>query len=237
MKKILTILLLAVPIAVSGKTLEYTTSALDDDANGVAEDQTLGGAGNLTLNGVICDASSATNCVLSEAQILSFESTGNLSGVTFTVNCQDADGNAYSESLAGPNNSTVTTSGYCKTIQSIAADGAVGTNVEVGPLATNGAVTPTLISSSDKAPSYTITVEKTAGAPTGYGVQYTNSKVVDNDSFWEDAVDSSGNGPDPDTNTTDGSHNIYSKVGGIRGKIVGADTSTIVTFTFRQASR
>lgn len=115
------------------KPYHRTYTPLTPDPNGVCEDQTAGGAGNLTLNGALVSGGVAT---MSDglAHQLSIESTGNLSGVTFTVTGTDSDGHALVEAVTGPNATTVETSGYFLTVTQIAVDGAVGTNVEIGPV-------------------------------------------------------------------------------------------------------
>ncbi len=105
------------------------------DPNGVFEDQTLVGAGDFTLDGVGV-ASGEWVTPDGFAKKIGFESTGNLSGVNFTISGY-LDRNKtipLSEVIAGPNNNTVETTNYFYSIQTIAADGAVGTNVEAGPV-------------------------------------------------------------------------------------------------------
>lgn len=114
---------------------------LTDDANGIAQDQTTAGAGNLTLNGALVSGGVATAAA---AQPVSIESAANLSAITFTVTGTDADGNSRSESLAGPNATTTTTTGHFATVTQVAVSAAVGTNVEVGWLAADGMATPTI---------------------------------------------------------------------------------------------
>lgn len=102
------------------------------DANGICLDQTLGGAGNLTLNGAFASGGVATLDVQRQVEL---ESAGNLSAVTFTITGTDDQGRAISEAIAGPSGGTVATALNFLTITQIAASGAVGTNVEIG---TNG---------------------------------------------------------------------------------------------------
>lgn len=104
------------------------------DPNSVFEDQTLGGAGDFSLDGV--DVNSDGEWVTPDgfAHQISFESTANLSTLTFTITgYTDPDKhNLITEAVTGPNNSTVESTGYFYYITSIASDGAVGTNVECG---------------------------------------------------------------------------------------------------------
>lgn len=113
-------------------------SALTLDADGIAQAQQTAGAGNLVLNGVSVKANdgSATYdigaAVLNPPRRVTLASTGNLSGVTFTITGRSRSGKAISEAIAGPNNNTVTTTAVFSLVSQIAVSGAVGTNVTVG---------------------------------------------------------------------------------------------------------
>ena len=200
---------------------QITTSVLDDDANGIAQDQTTGGAGDLTLNGALVTGGVAT---MAEAQIVAIESTGNISGVTFTVTGTDADGNTVNEAITGPNNSTVKSTYHFKTVTQIAVDGAVGTNTEVGVLAADGMVTKSVKPKWEVADfALTVSAELSAGTGT-FGAQYTVDRPDSNaytDSFswdanWREAEDADGNGLDSTANTATGDINIYSPVRAVR---------------------
>lgn len=115
-----------------------STVTLTDDANGICIDQTTGAAADLVLNGVLVTAGVAT---IAEAQIVAIEGTGNNAGITFTVSGTDPDNNTVSEVITGPNNSTVKSTVFFKTVTQIAASAAVTGNVEVGALEADGAVT------------------------------------------------------------------------------------------------
>lgn len=117
----------------------YDFDLPDVDPNGIAEDQTTAGAGNLVLDGALCDLGTAGQFNIGDSYPvgvggvqIGIESTGNLAGVTFTVTGVDYNGDAQTEDITGPNNSTVESTTYWKKITQIAVDGAVGTNVEVG---------------------------------------------------------------------------------------------------------
>jgi len=99
------------------------------DADGIAQAQTIGGAGSLTLNGALVVAGVAQ---LDVQRVVGIASTGNLSAVTFTVYGTDQAGNTISEAIAGPNNNTVSTALNFYTVNQVAASAAVGTNVTVG---------------------------------------------------------------------------------------------------------
>lgn len=230
MKRLLIAMLVAFATSVSAAPVLITTNVLANDANGIAEDQTLVGAGNLTLDGALASDQ------LPEAQRISFESTGNLSGVTFTVTCRDSDQVSYTEDIAGPNNGTVTTTGYCKYVTQIAADGAVGTNVEVGVLAANGMATRTIKMDMRKDPRVSLGVELSAGTGT-FGLQYSldnpsgsYDSTFQNDASWRDAV-----ALDPDTNTATGEDNIIAPVQAVRGLVTTGSTTGVYKFKVIQA--
>lgn len=107
----------------------------DTDPNGVFEDQTLGGAGNFSLDGAQVTSGTWTAPDGFPRQI-SFESTGNISAVTFTITgyLDSSENILVTEEVTGPNSSTVKSSNYFYSISQIAADGAVATNTEAGPI-------------------------------------------------------------------------------------------------------
>lgn len=115
------------------RPVHKSITPLTPDPNGIFEDQTTGGAGNLTLDGALVSDGSWTSSDGTAHQI-SFESAGDISGVTITITGTDADDNAITEDVTGPNATTVESSSYFKTVTQIAVDGAVGTNMEGGPV-------------------------------------------------------------------------------------------------------
>lgn len=96
-------------------------------ATSVAAAQTLGGAGNMTLT-----SSTVTISGTNTVALITLTSTGNISGVNFTITGTDANGDSQEETITGPNNATVSSTKYFATITQIAADGAVGTNTSAG---------------------------------------------------------------------------------------------------------
>lgn len=104
---------------------------------GIAALQTLGAAGNFTLTagtgastGV--DRQGNSVIVLDTPRCVTFTSTGNISGVNMTITGYDEWWNPITQTRAGPNNNTVSTTKAFKYIRTVAASGAVGTNTSVG---------------------------------------------------------------------------------------------------------
>lgn len=105
-------------------------------ANSVANAQTTAGAAFLTLNGARAFAGTAQ---FTTPTRLNLSSTGNLSGVNFTIVGQvqqgpDTTGNTagpQTEVIAGPNNGVVVTQNTWIRVYSIFASAAVGTAVSV----------------------------------------------------------------------------------------------------------
>lgn len=118
-----------------------TLGPMTDDADGIAEAQTPAGAGGLTLNGDLVVAGVA---YAAAAQTVSVVSDGDDSGIDFTVTGTDANGNALTETLTGPNNTTVRTDGFFLTVTEVSVDGAGTGNITVGWEDTDGAVSATI---------------------------------------------------------------------------------------------
>lgn len=159
-------------------------TSLSNDANGAFEDQTLGAAGTLTLNGALASGGVVT---FAQAQKISIEGTGNNSGVTATITGTDVDGTVVSEALVLANNGTVTSVLYYKTITSITTSAALTGNIEGGPLSTNGCVSKSLRVNSnqmdfklglfaDMSGTLTYTIQYAYEQPEGeYSVSYSAS--------------------------------------------------------------
>lgn len=103
------------------------TTALD--ADGVCTSQTPASAGNLTINGAQASGGVAS---FTAARQITIASSSNISNRTFTITGTDAAGNAQVETITGPNNATVTTTSYFKTITQIAISGAAAGALTVG---------------------------------------------------------------------------------------------------------
>jgi len=106
-------------------------------ANSIALLQTLAGAGALNLNGALLyQPALPTNTFarMSDAveRKITLTSTGNISGVNFTIVGKNYQTVAVTEVLAGPNNNTVTSVNNYYEIDSITANGAVGTATSAG---------------------------------------------------------------------------------------------------------
>ena len=104
--------------------IEADTDALD--ADGICASQASGAtAGTLTINGAKASGGVAT---LNSARQITLASASNLADKTFTITGTDANGDALTESLTGPNNDTVTTSKHFLTVTEVAfTDGTSGT--------------------------------------------------------------------------------------------------------------
>lgn len=164
------------------RRIEINMDLADVDPNGVFEDQTLGGSGYFTLNGAgVTNGEWVTPDGF--AKKIGFESTGNLSGVTFIVSGYEDKNKTIliSEGVTGPNNSTVETTNYFYSIQSIVASGAVATNVEAGPVdEAISQIIPIKRTFSDRNERITgLTFIKTGTI--NYTVQQTNDNVQSKD--------------------------------------------------------
>jgi hypothetical protein len=103
----------------------------DVDADGLAQSQTPLASGNLTLNGALISGGSFTESS-GHGRQLGIASVGDDSGRTFTVTGTDADGTAITETITGPNATTVESTRYFKTVSSVAVDAATAGAITVG---------------------------------------------------------------------------------------------------------
>lgn len=103
----------------------------------IALAQTLAAAGALTLNGAygqqdMLPWQSVAKMSDAYERKVTLTSTGNLSGINFTIVGKTYNGTAVTEVLAGPSNSTVTSVNNYYEVTSITANAAVATAVSAG---------------------------------------------------------------------------------------------------------
>lgn len=91
------------------------------DTEAIALTQTLGGAGNLSLNGTLASSGFVTFSGFTRTVIL--DSNNNLSGVQFTIT-GTTNGLSVVEVIAGPNNNFVQTTAIFDVVLSISANNA-----------------------------------------------------------------------------------------------------------------
>lgn len=99
----------------------YTFDLADADTDGIADNLT--GAGPWSSGNFV-----ATGPSDGFAHQLSLTSAANLSAINITITGSDADGVAFSETLAGPNAATVETTGFFKTVSAVSAASTLGAN-------------------------------------------------------------------------------------------------------------
>ena len=123
---------------------------IDVDPDGIAENQTLAGAGDLTLNGALCDLNGGTFDVAVSGYgtgiggvRIAIDSVGDISTVNFTVTGTNQDGIAITQVLTGVTTTAVESTVYWKTVTQIASDAAVASAVFVGPV--DKVITPTIV--------------------------------------------------------------------------------------------
>lgn len=118
------------------RTFERTSKPITADADGIAEAQTLSGAGDVELDGValIDEAGSPYDgkILLDPPRRVIIDSAGDDSGVTFTIYGTDRVGTPIEETVQGANASSVTSTMVYKTVERIAASGATADDIEIG---------------------------------------------------------------------------------------------------------
>ncbi len=102
-------------------------------ANGISTSQSLGAAGNLTINGSLASGGVANltsaNCL---ARRVSIASAGNDSGITWTITGTDRSGNVQGETITGGNAAAVSTVKDYATVTTIRGSGASASTVTAG---------------------------------------------------------------------------------------------------------
>lgn len=154
------------------------TLTLNYDTDSICAAQQKAGAGNLIINGAKAEtipAGTSARALLTTAHLITIASTGDLHLVTFTVYGLDQNGASISEAITGPNNSTVTSTKYFKTITRVAVSAAVGTDVIVGTAAQAITQTFPMNRYSKANPAVTVTITGTID----YNVDHTVTNVQD----------------------------------------------------------
>ena len=121
---------------VAAKPVVLNGSTTDAAATAVAAAQAVAGAGNLTINGTFASAGVA---YLGSPNHVYITSTGNDSGITFTVTGTSWNANgifAVVETVTGANTGIVATLSKFATVTQVAASGAAAGNVSVGKFTT-----------------------------------------------------------------------------------------------------
>jgi hypothetical protein len=111
------------------RPIRISRALLAADPDGIALAQQLVGAGNLTLNGAFVAGGTA---YLTAQRRVGLTSAGNLSAVNYTVYGTNEAGIVISETLAGPNANTVSTTLDFFTVTRIAASAANATDITAG---------------------------------------------------------------------------------------------------------
>jgi hypothetical protein len=153
----------------------FTLSPSAAVSNGICLSQSAAGAGNLTINGSLASGGVAT---LDIARRVAITSTANLSARTFTITGTDRYGYSQSESITGPNNSTVYTTKDFKTVTQIAINGTTsGNTLTVG---TNGVMsTAWFCGDYLTGKPVTSTIALSTGAVLTYTVEFTQTNLND----------------------------------------------------------
>ena len=104
------------------------------DPDGLVDNETLGAAGNFTIDGILSNAASSDPDSPDLNSTVNISSTSNNASVTFTITGTDASGSVQTETITGVNNNTVEGTKYFKSITQISSDDAAsGINVGASP--------------------------------------------------------------------------------------------------------
>lgn len=206
------------------RAIKRTISAMTNDTDGIAASQTPSGAGSLTLNGALVSSGVATAAM---AQRVAITSSGNDSGVTFSVTGKDADGRDVSETgITGPNATTVYSTNYYKDVSDVTISAAGTGNITVG-WANNGGYSQSIPMDTYQNP-FNVSLLVDVTGTISYTVQYTLDTMFD-----ADVTPTWYSHPSLVTLGTDASGNFAFPVTGIRFNSISGTGSAV--FTVAQA--
>ena len=136
---------------VSNSLARYFQEPTAADTDGICASQTTSAAANMTLNGALTAtingnsvyapsvSGTAATADGAWARKIGITSDGNDSGITFTITGTDVNGKALSETVTGPNSTTVystnSTAANFKSVTKIATSGATTGNITIGTAA------------------------------------------------------------------------------------------------------
>lgn len=154
-------------------SLTVQLATADDD--GVAQNQTPGAAGDLTLNGVLVSGGVATLTTGPAARQVLITCASDESAKTITIYGTDANGNAISEQVIGPDGTptTATTVQFFKTVTRVAVSAAFTGNIKVG---TNGVGGSRIMALDQWASSTSVQVD--VAGTVNFTVQSTNDDIM-----------------------------------------------------------
>lgn len=153
------------------RTLQFALATAS--ANNIAQSQTPGGAGNLTLNGSAVSGGVAT---LDVARRVLITTTANETAKTFTITGTDRAGRTITETMTGPNNTTGFTLQDFKTITQIAVSAATTGALTVG---TNGVGSSRWIGLNYLVQQFEVSIRvKVVSGSVTYTIEKTNDDLM-----------------------------------------------------------
>ena len=168
------------------RSLTNTVTMAVADADGICQSQTpaAGGVQNLTINGTLASGGVAT---LDVPRHVSITSAGNNSARTFTITGTDRYGNAITETIGGPNATTVAGAKNFATVTQVTVDDNTTGAVTVG--SADEAEGPWLpMDHRNEDFNLSILGRLGAGAGLTWAIQYTLSDVQAAGFLEDDAV-------------------------------------------------
>lgn len=148
----------------------------DADDNGIAESQTLAAAGNLSLNGALVSDGVAVLCPYGTERAVIVYSTGNDTGITFTVYGVNASGNAVQQTVTGTNNSSVMTTRLFQKVTRVYASGQTASNVFVG---TNAVLSSRWVALNTNLTPFNVGLAVNVTGTISYTVQTTYDNILE----------------------------------------------------------
>lgn len=140
------------------------------DADGIAQSQTPGAAGNLTLNGALVASGVAVLTDPGMARQVLVTTAADESAKTITIYGTNASGNPVSETITGPAATTGTTVAYYQTVTRVTVSAAFTGAVTVG---TNGVGSSRIVALNTHIDPVNFSVTVLVSGTVNYDIEYT----------------------------------------------------------------
>ncbi len=159
--------------------MELTSTPISDDV-AIGTEQSLGSAGDFTIDGTFASDGEADFTGNNIKCICRVRSTGDDSGLTFTFYGEDLKGNTISDAVSGTNGGYADTSIYFAKVDRVSSSGATDGNVFIGTC--NNSVTPFLYLDQQRDLSLTgFSVRLSSGANFLYSMQVAHTSAPEDD--------------------------------------------------------
>lgn len=210
------------------KALVLTTTAAVANSIALSQKPAGGGVQSLTLNGATVVDGIA---ILPYQVAITITSTGNESALSFVITGKDYNNQVLTETIIGPNTTTITSVNYYQQITSITVSGNTAGNITVGN--STATASPWFPTNYNRFPVLSLICDISPGASLSYTAEYTGDNLQAASNASATAIAQNVSGLIAQTTNTAGS--LISGVCGVR-IVLNSWVSGSVTMNIIQSS-